>query len=183
MLWRLEQAGVDIGKRWAELAERSAGHIDDHMMVFADVHYIMALAAGGDQAGSERWLQSSRDYAAGEETEAEVMRTAGLSLGEAALAYRRGDWGKVVERLLPLRPAIRSIGGSHAQRDLFEQMLIDAVLKGGNWKLARALLSERTQARPRNAWGWKHYAKAAAGLGEDEASQKAQDKAKRLLSA
>jgi tetratricopeptide (TPR) repeat protein len=184
MLWRLEQAGIDVGRRWAELAERSAAHVDDHMMVFADVHYAMALAAIDDPAGIERWLQSSRTYAAsGGETESQVMGSVGLGLGEATLAHRRGDWGRVVDLLWPLRPAIGGIGGSHAQRDLFEQMLIDAAIKDGRFKLARALLSERRQLRPRNIWGWKHCAAAAAGLGEGGMAKNAQDEAKRLLSA
>jgi tetratricopeptide (TPR) repeat protein len=183
LLWRLEEAGVDVGRRWDELSERSAARSDDHLMVFADVHYAMALAAG-DPGGAERWLRSGRDFAAsGEGTQATVMAGAGLALGEASLAHRRGDWGRVVELLLPLRNSIRCIGGSHAQRDLFQQMLIDAALKGGRPTLARALLSERTHARPGNAWGWRRYAKAAAALGDAEVATAAEAEARRLIAA
>jgi len=38
LLWRLEQLGVAVGTRWAELAERSASRLDDHVLVFADLH-------------------------------------------------------------------------------------------------------------------------------------------------
>jgi tetratricopeptide (TPR) repeat protein len=184
MLWRLEQAGVDVGRRWVELAERSAVRGEDHMMVFADVHYPIALAAAGAPEGAERWLQSSRRFAASDEgTQARVMRDVGLALGEAAIAHRRRAWGRVVELLLPLRPAIREIGGSHAQRDLFQQMLIDAVLKDGRITLARSLLSERTHLRPRNAWGWTHAAKAAEAMGEPDVAMAAREEAKRLLAA
>jgi tetratricopeptide (TPR) repeat protein len=182
MLWRLEQAGIDVGHRWDELAERSAALTDDHMMVFADVHYIMALAASGDRAGVARWEESSRRYAeAGGETQSQVMADIGLGLGEAIIAHRDGEWRRVVDRLSMLRPAIRGIGGSHAQRDLFQQMLIDAALRDGNLKLAKALLSERTHARARNVWGWKHYAKAASGLGEAGVAVAAEAEARRLL--
>jgi hypothetical protein len=58
-------------------------------------------------------------------------------------------------------------------------MLIDAALRGENLKLARALLSERTQLRPRNIWGWKHAAKATGARGEAAAA--AQEQARRLL--
>ena len=35
------------------------------------------------------------------------------------------------------------IGGSHAQRDLFSQILLDAHLKAGNWQTARDMLEMR----------------------------------------
>jgi hypothetical protein len=35
------------------------------------------------------------------------------------------------------------IGGSHAQRDLFGQLLLDAHLKLGNWAIARQMLEMR----------------------------------------
>jgi hypothetical protein len=184
LLWRLEAAGVDVGKRWAELAARAFAHVDDHMLVFADLHYVMALAAAGDREGVERWLQSSRHYVekAGE-SEAAVMEETGIALGEAAIAHRSGDWRRVVDLVLPIRGAIKRIGGSHAQRDLFEQMLVDAALKDGRVDLARALLSERLQRRPSNIWGWRHAARAAAGQGDDAAEKVAEAEVKRLLAA
>src|SRR6185437_5130761 len=89
MLWRLEEAGVDVGRRWEELAQRSAERLDDHMLVFADVHYAGALAAVGDDAGVERWFASARRFAATAETQAGVMREVGLALGEAIVAHRK----------------------------------------------------------------------------------------------
>jgi tetratricopeptide (TPR) repeat protein len=180
LLWRLEQLGVAVGGRWAELAERSLARIDDHVLVFADLHYAIALAALGG-SGVEAWVQSSRAYAAKGESQSAVMAEPGLGLAAAALAHRQGEWARAVALLLPLRPAIRRIGGSRAQRDLFEQMLIDAALRDGRFALARALLSERTRLRPRNAWAWMHTARAAAGVGDDAAAQAAREQAKRLL--
>ena len=183
LLWRLEQLGVAVGTRWAELAERSAGRLDDHVLVFADLHYAVAVAAGAG-AGVESWLASSRRYAeSGGESQSSVMADPGLGLAAAAFAHRRGEWARVVDLLLPLRPALRAIGGSRAQRDLFEQMLIDAALKAERFHLARALLSERTLLRPRNAWGWKHTALAASGLGEAAVAKAAAEEAGRLVAA
>jgi tetratricopeptide (TPR) repeat protein len=47
LLWRLEQAGVNVGTRWEELADHSQAHLDDHLLIFGDLHYLMALAAAG----------------------------------------------------------------------------------------------------------------------------------------
>jgi tetratricopeptide (TPR) repeat protein len=182
LLWRLEQLGVAVGTRWSELAERSLARSDDHVLVFADLHYVIALAARGAGAGVEHWLQSSRRYAeSGGETQSAVMAGPGLALAAASLAHRNGEWGRAVDLLLEKRQATHRIGGSRAQRDLYEQMLIDAALKDGRFSLARALLSERTLLRPRNAWGWNNTARAAAGLGDDAAAKAATEKARGLL--
>ena len=154
LLWRLEQLGVDVGRRWEELAARSAGRIDDHMLAFGDAHYATALAAAGDAGVSARWRNSSAAYAArGGETQSGVMAEIGLVLGLAAEAHRRGDYARAVDLLCPARGAIRAIGGSHAQRDVFMKLLIDAAMKGGRPEIARGLLTERLAARPGNRWG------------------------------
>jgi hypothetical protein len=181
MLWRLEQQGVAVGNRWEELAQRSRERSADHMLVFADLHYVIALAAAGDSAGIESWLAASRRFAEeGGDSQAAVMRSVGLALGAAALAHRRGDWAAVVECILPVRQLIRRIGGSHAQRDLFEQMLIDAAMREGSAPLVRALLSERTHKRPDNVWGWRAAASAAKTRGDGVVAAAAEAALQRL---
>jgi len=153
LLWRFEQAGVDVGKRWDELAQRAAPRIEDHMTVFGDAHFAMALAAAGGPADFARWQDSASTYAAqAHETQAAVMREVGIALGAAALAHRQGAYARVLDLLLPVRHAIRRIGGSHAQRDLFAQLVIDAAVKAGRREVARDLLRERLAARPKNIW-------------------------------
>jgi len=152
LLWRLEQLGIDVGRRWQELAARSAKRGDDHMQIFGDAHYAMALAAAGGDADFARWRQSSEAYAAERETESTVMREVGLALGDAALAHRQGDYGRATDLLLPLREGFGRIGGSHAQRDLFTKLLIDAAVRAGRTEVARELLCARLATRPDNRW-------------------------------
>ncbi|HEX4194476.1 MAG TPA: tetratricopeptide repeat protein, partial [Stellaceae bacterium] len=151
LLWRLEQLGVGVGHRWDELAARSAKRSDDHMQIFGDAHYAMALAAGGEEDFA-RWRNSSEAYAAREETEAAVMREVGLALGDAVLAHRGGDYARATDLLWPLHESFHRIGGSHAQRDLFTKLLIDSAMRAGRAEMARGLLSERLTARPDNRW-------------------------------
>mgnify|MGYP000562786016 CR=1 FL=1 len=152
LLWRLEQRGVAVGDRWEELAEKAARLGDDHMLAFADAHYMMALAAAGPAGAPEAVLDSLEAFAGETGTEAEVTRAIGLPLCRAVLAHRRGRFDEAVDALLPHRAALRRIGGSRAQRDLFEQLLIDAAMKAGRRNLARALLSERAATRRDNGW-------------------------------
>ena len=155
--------GRKLPRRWDELADKSATLGRDHMLVFADAHYIMALAAKGRLDEAEALLDSLADFARGEGTEQDVARDIGLPLGRAILAYHQGRYGEAVDSLLPQRAALRRLGGSHAQRDLFEQLLIDAALKAGRGAVARALVSERAATRRANAWN-REMAAAAAQL-------------------
>jgi hypothetical protein len=61
----------------------------------------------------------------------------------------------------------------HAQRDLFEEMLIDSALRAGDAETAKRLLTERLERRPRNAWGWCHLAAALDALGERDGASAA----------
>ena len=65
--------------------------------------------------------------------------------------YKLGRVEQGYEKLAPLRYEIAHVGGSHAQRDLFHQIIIDAAMRSGHQNDALALLSERTQAAPGNA--------------------------------
>jgi tetratricopeptide (TPR) repeat protein len=160
LLWRLEEAGVDVGDRWGELARQSAARIGDHMLAFADAHFMMALAAA-DADGAERMLASLRAYATTGETEARVVAELGLAVCEAVLALRQGRYSRVIEHLLPLHGALARLGGSQAQRDLFEKMLIAACLADGRTDTARGLLAERLRRRPGNRWGRHALGRAA----------------------
>jgi tetratricopeptide (TPR) repeat protein len=149
LLWRLETAGIDVGNRWAELAKQSAARIGDHSLVFSDAHFALALAAA-DPGTPDRFLTSAKQFANGTGTQARVMGEIGAALCEAVIDYRQGNYGRVVDTLLPRRPVLRNIGGSHAQRDLFEQMLILAALADGRKNVAAELLAERRRQRPNN---------------------------------
>ncbi len=159
LLWRLEQAGVSVGLRWFELAERASLLGEDHVLVFVDAHYVMALAAAGEANAVSAFLEScerfAREPAA---TEGRVMRDVGLPLIRAVLAHRRGSFGEAFDLVYPIRHRIREIGGSHAQRDVFHQMLIDSAIRARRLAEATELVTERIECRPGNIWGWKHRA-------------------------
>ena len=59
------------------------------------------------------------------------------------LAHARGQYPEAVRWLSIANPRLVEIGGSHAQRDLFGQLLLDANLKAGNWAVARDMLEMR----------------------------------------
>lgn len=67
------------------------------------------------------------------------------------MAYNQGNYSRAVALLYPLRYQMVDIGGSDAQRDLFNQLLIHAAMKSENkqhQKLGRCLVVERDAVRP-----------------------------------
>jgi hypothetical protein len=67
---------------------------------------------------------------------------------EGLYAYTRGDYGQAWHRLSVAVPRMAETGGSHAQRDLFEQILLDAALKSGRLGIAQHSLELRRSADP-----------------------------------
>ena len=184
MLWRLEERGVDVGARWGELAERSEARIDDHLLIFADAHFYLALAAAGRSEAAERMLDSMSALPGGEEvTAAKVARDVGLPLCRAIGSWYADDYGAVVDMLEPMRGALSDLGGSHAQRDLFHQILISSAVRAGRFDTARGLLADRTVSKPANAWTWKRLAQALDGLGDETGAAEARARADALLAA
>ena len=86
--------------------------------------------------------------AGGAGTNAEMIREVGLPACRAIVAFGRGDYAAAVELLEPLRLVAHRFGGSHAQRDVLPLTLVEAALRGGQARLARALAAERMNVKP-----------------------------------
>src|SRR3569832_2907456 len=70
-------------------------------------------------------------------------RSVALPAARGVYAHARRDWSGAAGNLTIANPRMREIGGSHAQRDLFGQILLDAHLKLGNWRVAEQMLEMR----------------------------------------
>lgn len=166
MLFRLEWCGVNVGRRWQELAEIAEKHIDDHVLAFTDAHFMLALCRDGRLAAAERMLESLRTFAAtpGNSTAA-TLEPAAIPVAEAMLAYAKRDYRGAIEKLTASRYRWPLVGASHAQRDLFAILLIACAEKARDWPLARALLRERIELRPHSAGTQAHYQAAMQAAG------------------
>ena len=147
LLLRLELEGVKVGARWDELADLAQTRTDDGCLVFADLHYMLALgAAGRSTARTEMTNRFARDAARSGEMPARVANP-----GQAALAglnaFSEGRYEQAFQNLAAARPGMQTIGGSHAQRDVFERMTIDAGLRAGVVDATETLIEDRIARR------------------------------------
>ncbi len=148
-LLRLEFEGVEVGNRWDELAELSAHRTDDNCVAFADLHYMMALC-GAKQNEKASLLLSNMASCAEQRHHCEFARSiqdAGATAASGLEAYRNQDFVTAYHCLSRSRPTLQSIGGSHAQRDIFERLGIEAALRAGLGNEARKMLKARDNHR------------------------------------
>jgi tetratricopeptide (TPR) repeat protein len=153
LLWRLEAQGVDVGHRWDELTDLATARSADPSLAFALAHRAFALVAGRRLDGLARqiaeleaWVVDNDAYQAG------VLRMIGLPVLRAILAEAAGHPDQAVDILFPIRHRLQSLGGSHAQRDLFHWFLTDAAIAAGRRTEAFALLADRTDRHATTDW-------------------------------
>jgi hypothetical protein len=126
----------------------------------------MAFIGDGRAAALRTLLRTLERRAAGTDTNATMTREVGLPLARALQAFAAHDYHRAIDLLLPLRPIAHRFGGSHAQRDLISLTLIEAALRGGQSRLARALAAERRALKPASPYNWQLWGRALHGLGD-----------------
>lgn len=183
MLWRLELYGVDIGDRWSALVPVSGAHVDDEDLVFVSLHYLMALIGAGEAAKAAALLDTMKGLAEKDTTQGRVAKRVGVATGEAMQLLKDGQHSEALSKLWPIRYDMACMGGSHAQRDVFEEMIADAALKSETSDLARAHLAERVTKHPTSPWTWSKYGEALSATGYVDQAEDAHVKSEELLEA
>ncbi len=143
ILRRLELRGVDVGDRWQPLADLARPRIGNHASPFTSAHSVIALSRAGYDDDALETIQRIRDYvSSGEGTLTARYSAAGLPASEAAYAHCRGEFGRVIDLIMPARRNLWQMGGSHAQRDLFFQLAVDAAFKSERPDVLRLLFGD-----------------------------------------
>jgi tetratricopeptide (TPR) repeat protein len=173
LLARLELAGLSIGDRWRDLGAYLAARKADTLQPFLSLQYLYGLARAGRpeaddlHAAIRDRTRTAPDYA--RETWAEIA----LPIADALITHARGDYEPAVRQLTPVLPRLADIGGSHAQRDLFDLILLDALIKSGRFARAQQVLELRRAADPGNVPVNRQLAHVYAALGLPKASAEA----------
>jgi hypothetical protein len=146
LLWRSELAGerrrLDC---WREVAAHAGRSFPRIGLAFADAHAALAFAAAGETDLLERRVAELR------QADAEGRLPSGGVLpivAEAFGAFARRDWESVIRLLAPEVERFVRVGGSRAQRDLFENTLLAAYLHLGRAEEAAAFLARRLDRQP-----------------------------------
>jgi tetratricopeptide (TPR) repeat protein len=145
LLWRCDLYGSGTPCTWDDVRELAVRAFPRTGITFADVHAGLAYAASGDQESLDRLLAELRVRAA----EGKLPAGEGvIGLIEGITAFARADYEAAVRLLETVAGQVIRIGGSHAQREVFEDTLLVAYLRTGRHDQAEALLRERLDRRP-----------------------------------
>jgi hypothetical protein len=169
LLWRLELAGADVGDRWQDVANYVAQRTGEHVEPFLNLHYVYALARAGRDDKVQQMLGAIAAYA----SEAPAFTAAAwgevaLPAAKAFVAHARGDMAEARALLEPIQGRMQEIGGSNAQRDLFDQTWLDVLMRTDGWTKAIEILQDRAMSRPTVPFNHRLLADAYKGAGLPE---------------
>ncbi len=145
MLWRLQLHGI-VGESEdpsdADFADMLSSSVEFIPFTFVGIHVALGLAAHGDVVGLRRFAETAdQSQAPGAST---LVQPIALALADRI----DGAVAAAADRLLSIEQEFPLLGGSHAQREVFEDTLIDTLIRAGRTKDASHRLQARLDRRP-----------------------------------
>ena len=118
---------------------------------------------------SEALLRNIEAFAPQAPQAPQATRTAWTEVAAPAarglLAHARGQWAEAAAGLGQALPRLTAIGGSHAQRELFEQLHVDALQRAGQLAAVQNQLQPRANAQPQSQRLRRRLQAVNVGLG------------------
>ncbi|MDB5942728.1 MAG: hypothetical protein JWQ13_2294 [Ramlibacter sp.] len=165
LLARLELAGADVGDRWQDLADHLLQRTGDQVLPFLDMQYLYGLARAGRMQADQLLHNIEAHAAQAPPALQHAWQRVCVPACHGMLAHARGDWQGAIDGLGEALPRLTEIGGSHAQRDLFSQLHIDALIRSGNLAGAQHLLQPQLRGQPESLRLKRQAAGVYRGLG------------------
>jgi len=172
LLWRYEIYGCAAGPLpWGAVRDLGLRFFPRAGTPFPDGMLALACAGAGDEAALERLIDGLRDQADGGHP---IAGPIVLPLVEGIAAFGRADYQTAVRKLEPLTGEIVQLSGTNAQREVFEDTLLEAYLRVGQFDRAEVLLRKRLNRRS-STRDYLWLGRAQVGTGRaDEARQSLQ---------
>jgi hypothetical protein len=135
LLWRLDLAGLDTGSRWQRLADLWAQHVSPGFWSFLDALAGLAYLRAGQTPRARALVQTIASGDVNRAFGAAATATATLPVLAGIEAFIGGAYDRASSTL---RAALPAMGGSLAQRELFELTLKVAEQRRGSSEVAAA---------------------------------------------
>ncbi len=139
------------------------------MLPFLDLQYLYGLRACRPGRGRRAAAATSRPSHRRAAFEPRCLGSGSACRPAHGLrAHARGDFAAAIDGLGLALPRLVEIGGSHAQRDLFEQVYLDALVRLGTEASlagAQGILQQQVNRQPESLRLRKQAAAVCARLG------------------
>ena len=165
LLARLELAGVNVGDRWQDVGNHLAARTADQVLPFLDMQYLYGLARAGRPEADVLMRNIEAHAATAPPHTRDAWQRVGLVASRGLLAHARGDWQRAMDDLGQALPRLVEIGGSHAQRDLFAQVHLDALVRSRQLGGAQHLVQQAVNGQPESQRLKRQAALVYAALG------------------
>ncbi|WP_299548457.1 tetratricopeptide repeat protein [uncultured Tateyamaria sp.] len=148
LLARIEFAGIEVGNRWQDVADHVAKRGADTVSPFLTLQYLYALGRTHRPEGET--LLKAIEARAEDESKHDwhVWRDVALWAAHGIAAHAAEDYDDCIRFLGKALPRLAECGGSHAQRDLFEQIHLDALIRADRTSQAQQVLEMRRTFDP-----------------------------------
>jgi tetratricopeptide (TPR) repeat protein len=145
LMWRMRIYGdAEPSTSWAEVREIAMPAVEKPGPPFRDAHAALVFAAAGYTDEMGRMLDGLKAAADNGDP---LAREVTLPLIKGIDAFANGAYEDAVEFLEPAFANLPRIGGSHAQREVFEDTLLEAYIRAGQFDGATNLLNTRLKRR------------------------------------
>ena len=178
LLWRLNLTGQPTPEEWQALTPSLETLRQMRTYLFNQMHVALGLTGSRRLDWATAYLDGLRARVKPEQPG--LLGEVGVPLVEGLIAYANGAYGRAVACLQPIHERFIDIGGSHAQREIFSDILLDAALQTGAYDVARALLDTKRRHRPDRPLALFAVEKLSAAQGEMTQAGLAGSTARRL---
>jgi tetratricopeptide (TPR) repeat protein len=178
LLWRLNLTGLPTPAEWPALTPSLEGLRHTRTYLFNQMHIALGLTGAQRLHWAMEYVESLRTRV--RPGRPSLLGDVGLPLVEGLIAYAKGEYARVVEGWLPIRDRILEVGGSHAQRELFADILLDAALQAGAYDVASDLLTAKRRHRPDRPLALFALAQVSARQGDMATATATEAKARSL---
>ena len=145
LMWRLHMyCGAPPPKPWEEVLTIAAPAADRPGAAFRDAHAALAFAGGGDYEAMGKITSRLRQAAVDGNS---FARDVVLPLVQGIEAFAQENYIESVRLMEPVFPQLVRVGGSHAQREVFEDTMLEAYIRAEQFEKAEDMLRSRLAQR------------------------------------
>lgn len=131
LIYRLKLQGIDMPDNLHFLSKVVESHIDDHTLPFNDLHLVLALLGQGRLKEAASFVEGLEQYVSTttkDDAYKELTSRVVVTVAKGLMEYERGNYEGAVEAMMAVMVEVVQLGGSEAQRDVFRQVFLDALI-------------------------------------------------------